>query len=80
MHDKRRLSDEMLRIIRAWSKQLTLEEEMEDGLPEALDVEEAYIRGIRDGKAELSRDILEAQDLINYNWTNKRNEIHIRNK
>lgn len=67
MHDKRRLSDEMLRIIRAWSKQLTLEEEMEDGLPEALDVEEAYIRGIRDGKAELSRDILEAQDLINYN-------------
>ena len=67
MHDKRRLSDEMLRIIRVWSKQLTLEEEMEDGLPEALDVEGAYDRGVRDGKAELSRDILEAQDLINYN-------------
>lgn len=67
MQDKRRLSDGMLRIIQGWSKDLTLEEESENEIEDELSVGDAYLRGIRDGKVELSRDILEAQDLVNYN-------------
>ena len=32
-----------------------------------MSVDEAYLAGLKDGKTELANDILEAQDMINYN-------------
>ena len=69
MHDKRRLSDAMLFIIKGWANQFTKEESFEDDIDpfENMSNTEIYLAGMRDGKTELSRDILEHQDLINYN-------------
>lgn len=74
MHDKRRLTDGTLATIRLWSKRTTLQQEAEYAEEEGkespfdnMSVTEIYLAGIRDGKTELANDILEAQDLINYN-------------
>lgn len=56
-------------MIRLWSDRFTFQDEGEDdpSVWDKLDVDSAYLKGVLDGKTEFARDILEAQDLINYN-------------
>jgi hypothetical protein len=69
MHDKRRLTDGTMEMIKLWSTHTTLLDRISDGEAswDNQTPEEAYLEGIRAGKAEFAQDILEAQDMINYN-------------
>lgn len=69
MNDRRLLTDDTLNLIRAYSNRITLVDTIEDNDAswDNLSVDEAYLAGLKDGKTELAQDILEAQDLINYN-------------
>jgi hypothetical protein len=69
MDSKRLLTLHTLNMIRSLADRLTLQDAVDDGdcTYEGLTVSEAYMAGFKDGKTELANDILEAQDLINYN-------------
>ena len=69
MDSKRLLTLHTLNMIRSLADRLTLQDALDDGdiKQEDLTLETAYEAGFKDGKTELANDILEAQDLINYN-------------
>ena len=74
MNDKRLLTDGVVAMIQLWSQRLTMIDNVEDGDAswDNMSVDEAYLAGLKDGKTELANDILEAQDMINYNWKQKK--------
>ena len=69
MNDKRLLTDRTMAMIKLWNNHTTLLDLISDGEASWANQtpQEAYLQGVRDGKAEFAQDILEAQDLINYN-------------